>query len=106
MHFKHEHSCEQMFTTVFPLVLTVIPLRQADIMYIFISYYILYISYFIYYMYSHLYQGQRTALHLAAEGGHDKIVETLVEAKADPCAQSVLVSVLKETRLDADRGMR
>jgi hypothetical protein len=42
---------------------------------------------------------------LAAEGGHGKIVETLVEAKADPCAQDY-VSVLKETRLDADRGMR
>jgi len=37
-----------MFTTVFPPVLTVIPLRQADIIYTFISYYILYISYFIY----------------------------------------------------------
>jgi ankyrin repeat protein len=48
---------------------------------------------------------KQTALHLAAEGGHDKIVETLVEAKADPCAQDG-VSVLKETRLDADRGMR
>ena len=56
-------------------------------------------------MYSYLYQGQRTALHLAANGGHGKIVETLVEAKADPCAQDE-VSVLKETRLDADRGMR
>jgi hypothetical protein len=46
-----------------------------------------------------------TAMHFAANGGHGKIVETLVEAKADPCAQDV-VSVLKETRLDADRGMR
>ncbi len=42
---------------------------------------------------------------MAAREGHDKIVETLVEAKADPCAQDH-VSVLKETRLDADRGMR
>ena len=42
---------------------------------------------------------------MAVEGGHGKIVETLVEAKADPCAQDE-VSVLKETRLDADRGMR
>ncbi len=57
-------------------------------------------------MYSYVYQwDKKTALHLAAEGGHDKMVETLVEAKADPCAQDV-VSVLKETRLDADRGMR
>jgi hypothetical protein len=37
--------------------------------------------------------------------GHGKIVETLVEAKADLCALDN-VSVLKETRLDADRGMR
>ena len=56
-------------------------------------------------IYSYIYQGKRTALHWAAGGGHDKIVETLVEAKADPCAQD-WVSVLKETRLDADRGMR
>jgi ankyrin repeat protein len=52
-----------------------------------------------------MYQNQRTPLHLAAEYGHDKIVETLVEAKADLCAQDK-VSALKETRLDADRGMR
>jgi hypothetical protein len=52
-----------------------------------------------------MYQDKCTALHSAAEGGHGKIVETLVEAKADPCAQTS-VSVLKETRLDADRGMR
>ncbi len=52
-----------------------------------------------------MYQRKKTALHWAAEGGHDKTVETLVEAKADPCAQDQ-VSVLKETRLDADRGMR
>jgi hypothetical protein len=94
-----------MFTTVFPPVLTVMPLRQADIIYIFISYYILYISYFIYYIYLYTNQLKQTALHYAAGGGHDKIVETLAEAKADPCAQDG-VSVLKETRLDADRGMR
>jgi hypothetical protein len=94
-----------MFTTVFPPVLTVIPLRKADIIYIFISYYILYMSYFIYYMYLYMYQWKKTALHWAAKGGHAKIVETLVEAKADPCAQD-RVSVLKEARLDADRGMR
>ena len=94
-----------MFTTVFPPVLTVIPLRQVDIKYIFISYSILYLSYFIFYIYLYIYQEKKTALHFAAEGGHDKIVETLVEAKADPCAQD-RVSVLKETRLDADRGMR
>ncbi len=42
---------------------------------------------------------------MAADRGHGKIVETLVEGKADPCAQD-RVRVLKETRLDADRGMR
>jgi hypothetical protein len=42
---------------------------------------------------------------LAAAAGHGKIVETLVEAKADLGAKDE-VSVLKETRLDADRGMR
>ena len=56
-------------------------------------------------MFMYIYQEEKTALHLAAGGGHDKTVETLVEAKADPCAQDK-VSVLKETRLDADRGMR
>ena len=56
-------------------------------------------------MYLYVYQNKRTPLHYAAEVGHGKIVETLVEAKADPCAQDG-VSVLKETRLDADRGMR
>ena len=42
---------------------------------------------------------------MAAKEGHVKIVETLVEAKVDLCAKDV-VSVLKETRLDGDRGMR
>ncbi len=51
-----------------------------------------------------MYQEERTPLHYAAIGGHGKIVETLVEAKADPCAQDN-VSVVKETGLDADRGM-
>ncbi len=41
---------------------------------------------------------------MAVEGGHGKIIETLVEAKADLCAQDQ-VSVLKETRLDGDRGL-
>jgi hypothetical protein len=56
-------------------------------------------------MYVYIYQIQHTSLYYAAREGHGKIVETLVEAKADPCAQDN-VSVLKETRLDADRGMR
>jgi hypothetical protein len=59
----------------------------------------------MYYVYIYIYQFQCTPLHLAAMAGQVKIVETLVEAKADPCAQDK-VSVLKETRLDADRGMR
>ena len=61
---------------------------------------ILYIKIYLY-----IYQNQRTPLHLAAEGGHGKIVETLVEAQADPCGQD-MVSVLNQTRLDANRGMR
>jgi hypothetical protein len=67
---------------------------------LYIIFYILYIKYII-----HIYQDKRTPLHLAALCGYGKIVETLVEAKADPCAQD-RVSVLKETRLDADRAMR
>ena len=43
-------------------------------------------------------QDQYTPLHFAAEKGHGKIVETLVEAKADLCAKTS-VSVL---RLDGD----
>jgi hypothetical protein len=94
-----------MFPTVFPPVLTPIPLRQADIIYIYIyiSYYIFHIIYICTCLY--ICQYKRTPLHFAAEKGHGKIVETLVEAKADPCAPD-MVSVLKETRLDADRGMR
>jgi hypothetical protein len=57
------------------------------------------------YVYIYIYQNLRTPLHLAVRGGHGKIVETLVEAKADLCAQDE-VRVLKETRLNADRGMR
>jgi hypothetical protein len=83
-----------VFTTVFPPVLTPIPLRQAEIICI------LFVKIYLY-----IYQEKKTLLHLAAQNGHGKIVETLVEAKADPCAQDH-VSVLKETRLDADRGMR
>ncbi len=60
----------------------------------------IYLNIFIY-----IYQGKNTPLHFAAAYGHGKIVETLVEAKADLSAQDQ-VSGLKETRLDADRGMR
>jgi ankyrin repeat protein len=48
------------------------------------------------YIYIYIYQRQRTPLHLAAYGDHGKIVEALVEAKADLCAQNS-VNVLKET---------
>jgi hypothetical protein len=72
-------------------------------------YHIIYIHHILYiiyiHIYTHIYQNQQTALHLAAERGHGKIVETLVEAKADLCAQDN-VSVLTETRQTADRGMR
>ena len=43
-----------------------------------------------------IHQFQRTPLHMAAGYGHGKIVETLVEAKADLCALDD-VSALKET---------
>ncbi len=74
-------------------------------------YHIIYIHHFLYiiyiHIYIHIYQNQRTPLHYAAERGDGRIVivETLVEAKADICAQDK-VSVLKEARLHADRGMR
>jgi hypothetical protein len=58
---------------------------------IYYIFHILNINIFIY-----IYQRKNTALHFAARGGHGKIVETLVEAKADPCAQDG-VSVWKET---------
>ena len=51
-------------------------------------------------MYVCIYQYEKTPLHWAAEYGHGKIVEALVEAKADLCAQDQ-VSALKETRLAA-----
>ncbi len=46
------------------------------------------------YTYVSIYQKQRTPLHLAVIFGHGEIVETLVKAKADLCAQD-RVSVLK-----------
>ncbi len=67
--FQTCHSCEEILTTVFPPVLTVMPLRQADIIYIFIAYYILYISYFLY-IYIHICisaQGDSAAL-----GGNER----------------------------------
>jgi hypothetical protein len=56
-------------------------------------------------IYIYINQFQWTPLHLAAIFGHGKIVETLVEANVDLCAQDK-VRVWKDTRLDADRGMR
>ena len=51
-----------------------------------------------------VYQEKRTPLHCAVFGDDGKIIETLVEAKADLCALHD-VSVLKETSLDGDRGL-
>jgi hypothetical protein len=67
----------------------------------------IYIYIYIYNLYIcvYIYQNQSTPLHLAVRGGDGKIVETLVQAKADLCAQDE-VSVMKETRQTADRGMR
>jgi hypothetical protein len=67
---------------------------------IYIIFYTLYV-----YINFYIYQNKTTPLHWAAQCGDIKIVETLVGAKADLCALDK-VSVLKETRLDADRGMR
>jgi ankyrin repeat protein len=36
----------------------------------------------------YIYQWKKTPLYWAAEKGHDKIVETFVEAKADLCTQN------------------
>ncbi len=57
------------------------------------------------YIHAYIFQIQFTPLHYAAAYGHGQILEKLLEAKADLCAQDK-VSVLKEARLDADRGMR
>ena len=46
---------------------------------------------------AYIYQNKRTPLHFAAKEGHGQIIKTLVEAKADLCAQDG-VSVLKEPR--------
>jgi len=42
---------------------------------------------------THTYQDGRTALHLAAQGGHEDAVELLLEAKADPELQIKVISV-------------
>ncbi len=63
----------------------------------------MYVCIYMYmYIYIYVYQEERTPLHLAAIRGHGKIVEALVEAKADLGATDK-VSVLIETRLDAHR---
>jgi hypothetical protein len=105
MYLKHATTVRRcLLLSFFPYSL---PSPRDKLIYniFYVSYYILYTSYFIYYIYKYMYQIKWTPLHHAAEKGHGKIVETLVEAKADPCAQDK-VSVLKETGLDADRGMR
>jgi hypothetical protein len=75
--------------------------------YIYVNMYV-YVCMYVYiytYIHTYKYQNQRTPLHLAAHGGHGKMVKTLVEAKADLCAQDE-VSALKETKLGAYRGFR
>ena len=68
-------------------------------MYVYICIYIIYYIYIYIYIYM---KEERTPLHLAAIRGHGKIVEALVEAKADLRATDK-ASVLIETRLDAHR---
>jgi hypothetical protein len=55
-------------------------------------------------VYIYIYQDARTPLHVAVAKGHDKVVETLVQAKADLRAEDA-VSVLKVS-LHAHSGMR
>ena len=46
------------------------------------------------YMYMHTYISQNgwTALHLAAQEGHEDVVELLLEAKADPDPQKEVIN--------------
>jgi len=44
-------------------------------------------------MYIHISQHGQTALHLAAQEGHEGVVELLLEAKADPELQIKVISV-------------
>ena len=44
-------------------------------------------------VHTHISQYGRTALHLAAQGGHEDVVELLLEAKADPELQIKVISV-------------
>ncbi len=69
------------------------------------TYVCIYVCTYVLCIYIYIYQFQCTPLHVAAMAGQVKIVETLMEAKADLCAQDK-VSALKENRQDADRGMR
>ena len=46
------------------------------------------------YIYTHLSQDGRTALHLAARGGHEDVVELLLEAKADPELKTKVINII------------
>ena len=43
--------------------------------------------------YTHISQDGRTALHLAAQKGHEDVVELLLEAKADPELKMKVISI-------------
>ena len=50
------------------------------------------------YMYTHISQGGWTALRLAAQKGHEDIVELLLEAKADPELKTKVIIVSWHTQ--------
>ena len=45
------------------------------------------------YIHTHISQDRCTALHLAAQEGHEDVVELLLEAKADPELKTEVISI-------------